>query len=340
VNAFRRLSPHTREMIVKIGLVTLVAIPLLGVVRRLGSSVMGLGRAFGLSSRASSAWGVALGLAAVAAYKVKQAMDLDDAAGKTWAKTVIDGTATLADYRAEVAKNVGTGSLLGRMLGSDAILNQGLAHAVDNVNRAYHNQVASVLDANGAYEKYNAQLRNSGPMTIKQKANLAALLVTQDRYGVTLSAASEFTFQAFLKTGDYASALKLLRRSLADTLGPLKNVLTYTEKQGEAAADAAQKNRRYVFWLKQIGLPGGGAGGGGGGGPVVGQQRQHGGPVAAMRPYIVGERGPELFIPRVSGTVVPNGAGGTGDTVIPIYLGDELLERVVVKGLNRAAARA
>lgn len=35
-----------------------------------------------------------------------------------------------------------------------------------------------------------------------------------------------------------------------------------------------------------------------------------GGPVMAGTPYLVGERGPELFVPRQSGSIVPNGAGG------------------------------
>lgn len=35
--------------------------------------------------------------------------------------------------------------------------------------------------------------------------------------------------------------------------------------------------------------------------------RQHGGPVSAMRPYIVGERGPELFVPKMAGRIEPNG---------------------------------
>lgn len=35
---------------------------------------------------------------------------------------------------------------------------------------------------------------------------------------------------------------------------------------------------------------------------------QHGGLAAAGRPYLVGERGPELFVPRSSGDVVPNSA--------------------------------
>ena len=35
-----------------------------------------------------------------------------------------------------------------------------------------------------------------------------------------------------------------------------------------------------------------------------------GGPVMAGTPYLVGERGPELFVPRASGAIIPNGAGG------------------------------
>jgi hypothetical protein len=34
--------------------------------------------------------------------------------------------------------------------------------------------------------------------------------------------------------------------------------------------------------------------------------RADGGPVSAMKPYIVGERGPELFVPRTSGNIVSN----------------------------------
>ena len=38
--------------------------------------------------------------------------------------------------------------------------------------------------------------------------------------------------------------------------------------------------------------------------------RQHGGPVRAGRPYMVGERGPELFVPSRSGRIEPNGSSG------------------------------
>lgn len=43
---------------------------------------------------------------------------------------------------------------------------------------------------------------------------------------------------------------------------------------------------------------------------------QYGGSAYANQPYLVGERGPELFVPRQSGTVVPNGMGTSGTTVV------------------------
>ena len=43
--------------------------------------------------------------------------------------------------------------------------------------------------------------------------------------------------------------------------------------------------------------------------------RADGGPVAAGQPYVVGERGPEWFVPRQSGTVLPNGTTPGGTTI-------------------------
>jgi Lambda phage tail tape-measure protein (Tape_meas_lam_C) len=73
--------------------------------------------------------------------------------------------------------------------------------------------------------------------------------------------------------------------------------------------------------LKSIG---GAFGGGGTNGNLFAGlfgQRQHGGPVRAGSPYVVGEHGPELFVPRSSGQIVPNQPtrGGTmGGTAITV----------------------
>jgi len=49
--------------------------------------------------------------------------------------------------------------------------------------------------------------------------------------------------------------------------------------------------------------------------------RAMGGPVSAGSPYVVGEEGPELFVPRSSGSIVPNGTmgssgGGSGGVTV------------------------
>tara|TARA_R110000868_G_scaffold55478_2_gene172598 strand:- start:216 stop:737 length:522 start_codon:yes stop_codon:yes gene_type:complete len=41
----------------------------------------------------------------------------------------------------------------------------------------------------------------------------------------------------------------------------------------------------------------------------------NGGPVMGGRPIVVGEKGPELFVPGSNGNIVPNGAGGNSYTI-------------------------
>lgn len=58
--------------------------------------------------------------------------------------------------------------------------------------------------------------------------------------------------------------------------------------------------------------------------------RALGGPVMAGSPYMVGEQGPELFVPNRNGTIIPNGAGG-GNVIVNVYgdvSGAELVSRV------------
>jgi phage-related minor tail protein len=61
------------------------------------------------------------------------------------------------------------------------------------------------------------------------------------------------------------------------------------------------------------------------------QGRASGGPVSAGVPYMVGERGPELFTPAASGMISPHGSGGiaTGAIVINLYGTPESLAQQV-----------
>ena len=69
------------------------------------------------------------------------------------------------------------------------------------------------------------------------------------------------------------------------------------------------------------------------------RQRATGGPVSSGTPYIVGERGPELFTPNSSGMIIPNnrlaGAGSgitiniTGNTLLDGSAGDKLAAQIM-----------
>ncbi len=71
------------------------------------------------------------------------------------------------------------------------------------------------------------------------------------------------------------------------------------------------------------------------------EMRAAGGPVTAGRAYVVGEKGPELFVPDRSGTIVPQNAfaSGGGQTIVPIYIGDRLLDEIVIDGWVRGVRR-
>jgi hypothetical protein len=53
-------------------------------------------------------------------------------------------------------------------------------------------------------------------------------------------------------------------------------------------------------------------------GSIFGGFRAAGGPVSAGRAYVVGEKGPEMFVPKAGGTIIPNGANAGGAVTINI----------------------
>lgn len=80
--------------------------------------------------------------------------------------------------------------------------------------------------------------------------------------------------------------------------------------------------------------------------PVAGA-RAAGGPVSGGLPYLVGERGPEIVVPRSTGTVIPNhaisGAMGGGGVTVNIHANDAVLtssvKTWVAQGMQIAAAQ-
>jgi hypothetical protein len=68
--------------------------------------------------------------------------------------------------------------------------------------------------------------------------------------------------------------------------------------------------------------------------------RAAGGSVSAGTPYVVGERGAELFVPSSNGTIVPNGGmGSTINVTVNGAIDAEGTARTIVDVLNRSNAR-
>ena len=76
--------------------------------------------------------------------------------------------------------------------------------------------------------------------------------------------------------------------------------------------------------------------------------KANGGPVAGGNPYVVGEKGPELFVPKSSGTIVPNnqlGGGGSTSVVVNVDAsgtsaeGDEP-DAAQIRSINRFCCQA
>ena len=91
---------------------------------------------------------------------------------------------------------------------------------------------------------------------------------------------------------------------LVDALNSLSKLLFNAALQGLAGGDGVG-----VFSFLTKGLQG----------------RESGGPVSSNTPYIVGEAGPELFVPNSSGNIIPNGTamGGGDSTVVNITINNE-----------------
>jgi phage-related protein len=74
---------------------------------------------------------------------------------------------------------------------------------------------------------------------------------------------------------------------------------------------------------------------------AFGGGRANGGPVSSGTSYLVGERGPELFVPNTSGKIIPN--GGSGGSTINLTVNGAIdaegTARTIVDVLNRSFSR-
>lgn len=149
----------------------------------------------------------------------------------------------------------------------------------------------------------------------------------------------ELVIDVRARTDGFASDVDAMRRSLDSSLvdgfgragNVLENGLLGALRRGSLGFDdlkrvafnALNEIAAHALQSGLNNLLGGASGGGGGLGGLIGQSlgalfglpgRATGGPVAPGRAYLVGERGPEVFVPTAAGRV-DTGMGGGGREV-------------------------
>ena len=163
-------------------------------------------------------------------------------------------------------------------------------------------------NATGAQEDFNKELEETPnvfqrisdamDMAIQQIPEIDQLITNFTR-GAMSTFTDAFT-DAVTGAKSFADAVKDMARSVINSL--IKMLVQYyiTKPLFDAISS----------------FVGGISGGGGGGGGSTSTARfAVGGPASAGRPAIVGENGPELFVPSTGGQVIPNGRMGGGATV-------------------------
>ena len=183
-----------------------------------------------------------------------------------------------------------------------------------DTQRALQQQTDALKDQIAIYKEYQPALIQA--------------TVSQQKFNETLALTNPIVDGVFESFIAVAQSTKTAEQAFADFLQGIASMLFNIGKQIIAQYIAIGIARTFagipgtgggsVGALYGPGAPSAVAGGGifSGAGPF--QFRAAGGPVSAGRPYLVGERGPELFMPRTSGSIYPNDAMGMGGANIVV----------------------
>ena len=189
---------------------------------------------------------------------------------------------------------------------------------------ARQSEVDNLIKARDQYKHYQTQILQA--------------TVAQEQFNEALAVTAPVTDTLFDSLMAVADGTKSAQEAFADFLRSIASMLVDVAKQMIAQYIAIGVARMFA------GIPASSGGGEaaskagtipslapslGGGGPLNDPKglftpptlisgRASGGAVGAGRPYMVGERGPELFVPGAQGNIVPNNAMGSTNVVVNV----------------------
>lgn len=226
--------------------------------------------------------------------------------------------------------------------------NYELADAVKQQSAAYDLQTRSLGVSAGEAERMkfvqqeiNKAYKDGVPLTDSLRSSIEAA-------GMAMGRAAQDTAQAKQRFEEFKAVGHTVASSLEGAFGKWIDGTQVKWKEFMAGLEADLAKLAFKKGVESL-LTGTAASGGGlmsllGG---FGGFFADGGSVGGGSPIVVGERGPELFVPRSSGTIVPNGAmGGGGTTNITMRIdlaganGDEAIARISAAAARQAAQAA
>ena len=152
--------------------------------------------------------------------------------------------------------------------------------------------------------------------------------LAQARFNDALAITTPLTDSLFDSLTAVVEGTKTAEQAFADFLRSIADMLFQAAKQMIAQYIALGIARMFAI-PGNYGMSGGGFAFGGSGAAPAGLntsfigsslfgQRAIGGPVSGNQPYLVGERGPELFVPGAQGNIVPNNAMGSANVTVNV----------------------
>ena len=205
----------------------------------------------------------------------------------------------------------------GKLLEAEANLKERLAEIDLEAAAAGRNVTTAMI------EDWNRRREAAISYYNTEKELLEEYRAAQEDQSRQISVWAQETQQALQESISPASQVKTFWNGLSNQIDSFVKTGKFKVKDFLASLIqdfiAAQIKLQALNFMKSI------FGGGGGlfGGKIIPGFLAEGGPAQAGKPYIVGEKGPELFVPRNSGTVIPNDqlgarATGTGQVNAPV----------------------
>jgi hypothetical protein len=212
----------------------------------------------------------------------------------------------------------------------------------DATNRKYGDGAASLAkiqhDLNQQLKTGQLNATAYGRALKEQTENAHQAALAAQRYDDnigSIGAGFEHAANAYARANDLFSVGEKAFTGLTDAMGQGLDVLLGKSNKtfGEIAADfanmlakmAIQAAASQIFKTIFGTAASAGVGAASASGATIaatGGFMQHGGPVSAGTPYVVGEAGPELFVPAAAGRIVPNNQmGGGGNITVNVAMG-------------------